>query len=141
MVTEDNAMSLTLMQNAIMRDVQDLKKKYVGKCSVSLEIDCRAGHQRSKEATASQQQRRNTANVLDAVCSNPLDRSQLKTTTSVPIRFPFLLALTASADVPSSVTETTDTTSTLPPPLHPLQKPTGSFKDGDGDGDSHLQFQ
>ncbi|GJY48591.1 hypothetical protein Tco_0438547 [Tanacetum coccineum] len=35
------------------------------------------------------------------------------------------LALTASADVPSSVTETTDTTSTLPPPPPPLQKPTG----------------
>ncbi|GJX24328.1 hypothetical protein Tco_0228773 [Tanacetum coccineum] len=34
-------------------------------------------------------------------------------------------ALTASADVPSSVTETTDTTSTLPPPPPPLQKPTG----------------
>ncbi|GJX57249.1 hypothetical protein Tco_0287146, partial [Tanacetum coccineum] len=33
-------------------------------------------------------------------------------------------ALTASADVPSSVTETIDTTSTLPPPP-PLQKPTG----------------
>ncbi|GJR15448.1 putative ribonuclease H-like domain-containing protein [Tanacetum coccineum] len=33
-------------------------------------------------------------------------------------------ALTASADVPSSVTETTDTTSTLPPPPPPLQKPT-----------------
>ncbi|GKF54557.1 hypothetical protein Tco_0164897, partial [Tanacetum coccineum] len=31
-------------------------------------------------------------------------------------------ALTASADVPSSVTETTDTTSTLPPPPPPLQK-------------------
>ncbi|GJT30015.1 hypothetical protein Tco_0910290 [Tanacetum coccineum] len=41
-------------------------------------------------------------------------------------------ALTASADVPSSVTETTDTTSTLPPPPPPLQKPTGTFKDGDG---------
>ncbi|GJX51303.1 retrovirus-related pol polyprotein from transposon TNT 1-94 [Tanacetum coccineum] len=47
-------------------------------------------------------------------------------------------ALTASADVPSSVTETTDTTSTLPPPPPPLQKPTGSFKDGDGDGDTHV---
>ncbi|GJS53789.1 retrovirus-related pol polyprotein from transposon TNT 1-94 [Tanacetum coccineum] len=46
-------------------------------------------------------------------------------------------ALTASADVPSSVTETTDTTSTLSPP--PLQKPTGSFKDGDGDGDTHYE--
>ncbi|GKD17999.1 hypothetical protein Tco_1207157 [Tanacetum coccineum] len=34
-------------------------------------------------------------------------------------------ALTASADVPSSVTKTTDTTSTLPPPPPPLQKPTG----------------
>ncbi|GKC13765.1 hypothetical protein Tco_1010547 [Tanacetum coccineum] len=34
-------------------------------------------------------------------------------------------ALTASADVPSSVTETTNTTSTLPPPLPPLQKPIG----------------
>ncbi|GJV43529.1 hypothetical protein Tco_1428065 [Tanacetum coccineum] len=34
-------------------------------------------------------------------------------------------ALTASADVPSSVTETADTTSTLPPPPHPLQKPIG----------------
>ncbi|GJU09414.1 hypothetical protein Tco_1131810 [Tanacetum coccineum] len=33
-------------------------------------------------------------------------------------------ALTASADVPSSVTETIDTTSTLPPPPHPLEKPT-----------------
>ncbi|GJR21629.1 retrovirus-related pol polyprotein from transposon TNT 1-94 [Tanacetum coccineum] len=43
-------------------------------------------------------------------------------------------ALTASADVPSSVTETTDTTSTLPPPPPPLQKPTGHrdicYKDG-----------
>ncbi|GJR78078.1 retrovirus-related pol polyprotein from transposon TNT 1-94 [Tanacetum coccineum] len=48
-------------------------------------------------------------------------------------------ALTASADVPSSVTETTDTTSTLPPPPPPLQKPTGSFKDGDGDGDTHYE--
>ncbi|GJW07597.1 hypothetical protein Tco_1570020 [Tanacetum coccineum] len=37
-------------------------------------------------------------------------------------------ALTASADVPSSVTETTDTTSTLPPPPPPLQKPTGMIK-------------
>ncbi|GKC56814.1 hypothetical protein Tco_1084412, partial [Tanacetum coccineum] len=34
-------------------------------------------------------------------------------------------ALIASADVPSSVTETIDTTSTLPPPPPPLQKPTG----------------
>ncbi|GJT27460.1 hypothetical protein Tco_0907735 [Tanacetum coccineum] len=33
-------------------------------------------------------------------------------------------ALTASAHVPSSVTETTDTRSTLPPPPPPLQKPT-----------------
>ncbi|GJT64806.1 hypothetical protein Tco_1016286 [Tanacetum coccineum] len=33
-------------------------------------------------------------------------------------------ALSASADVPSSVTETTDTTSTLQPPPPPLQKPT-----------------
>ncbi|GKD94184.1 hypothetical protein Tco_1374021, partial [Tanacetum coccineum] len=32
-------------------------------------------------------------------------------------------ALTASVDVPSSVTETTDTTSTLQPPPPPLQKP------------------
>ncbi|GJY69115.1 hypothetical protein Tco_0472097, partial [Tanacetum coccineum] len=37
-------------------------------------------------------------------------------------------ALTASADVPSSVTETTDTRSTLPPPPPPLQKPTGMIK-------------
>ncbi|GJW91475.1 retrovirus-related pol polyprotein from transposon TNT 1-94 [Tanacetum coccineum] len=36
----------------------------------------------------------------------------------------FFRALTASADVPSSVTETTDTTSTLQPPPPPLQKPT-----------------
>ncbi|GKG39651.1 hypothetical protein Tco_0463796, partial [Tanacetum coccineum] len=35
-----------------------------------------------------------------------------------------LIALTASADVPSSVTKTTDTTSTLPPPPPPPQKPT-----------------
>ncbi|GJZ54146.1 hypothetical protein Tco_0609031 [Tanacetum coccineum] len=48
-------------------------------------------------------------------------------------------ALTASADVPSSITETTDTTSTLPPSPPPLQKPTGSFKDGDGDGDTHYE--
>ncbi|GJX48990.1 hypothetical protein Tco_0275835 [Tanacetum coccineum] len=34
-------------------------------------------------------------------------------------------ALTASADVCSSITETTDTTSTLPPPPPPPQKPTG----------------
>ncbi|GKC91898.1 zinc finger, CCHC-type containing protein, partial [Tanacetum coccineum] len=34
-------------------------------------------------------------------------------------------ALTASADVPSGVTETTDTTSTLQPPPPPLRKPTG----------------
>ncbi|GJX53718.1 hypothetical protein Tco_0282087 [Tanacetum coccineum] len=33
-------------------------------------------------------------------------------------------ALTATADVPSSVTKTTDTTSTLQPPPPPLQKPT-----------------
>ncbi|GJR08750.1 hypothetical protein Tco_0791402 [Tanacetum coccineum] len=39
-------------------------------------------------------------------------------------------ALTASADVPSSVTETTDTTSTLPPPPPPLQKPTDHLKMG-----------
>ncbi|GKF47202.1 hypothetical protein Tco_0137004, partial [Tanacetum coccineum] len=32
-----------------------------------------------------------------------------------------LIALAASADVPSSVTETTDTTSTLQPPRPPLQ--------------------
>ncbi|GJT67157.1 hypothetical protein Tco_1018637 [Tanacetum coccineum] len=31
----------------------------------------------------------------------------------------------ASADVPSSVTKTSDTTSTLQPPPPPLQKPTG----------------
>ncbi|GJU06948.1 putative late blight resistance protein homolog R1B-23 [Tanacetum coccineum] len=36
----------------------------------------------------------------------------------------FFRALTESADVPSSVTETTDTTSTLQPPPPPLQKPT-----------------
>ncbi|GJQ99558.1 hypothetical protein Tco_0522543 [Tanacetum coccineum] len=33
-------------------------------------------------------------------------------------------ALTATVDVPSSVTKTTDTTSTLQPPPPPLQKPT-----------------
>ncbi|GJS27203.1 hypothetical protein Tco_0487823 [Tanacetum coccineum] len=36
----------------------------------------------------------------------------------------FFRALTASADIPSSVSETTDTTSTLQPPPPPLQKPT-----------------
>ncbi|GJS38907.1 hypothetical protein Tco_0563950 [Tanacetum coccineum] len=40
-------------------------------------------------------------------------------------------ALTASADVPSSVTETTDTTSTLPPPPPPLQKPTDQLQPPD----------
>ncbi|GKA29114.1 hypothetical protein Tco_0715359 [Tanacetum coccineum] len=37
------------------------------------------------------------------------------------LRSQIFRALTASADVPSSVTETTDTTSTLPPPPPPLQ--------------------
>ncbi|GJV33090.1 probable arabinosyltransferase ARAD1, partial [Tanacetum coccineum] len=49
-------------------------------------------------------------------------------------------ALTASADVPSSITETTDTTSTLPPSPPPLQKPTGYFKDGDGDWRFPVQY-
>ncbi|GKA39033.1 hypothetical protein Tco_0731584 [Tanacetum coccineum] len=48
------------------------------------------------------------------------------------LRNQIFISLTASADVPSSVTETTDTTSTLPPPPPPLQKPIGTFKDGDG---------
>ncbi|GJU71423.1 hypothetical protein Tco_1262828 [Tanacetum coccineum] len=56
-------------------------------------------------------------------CNRVLERQK-------KLRNQIFRALTASADVPSSVTETTDTTSTLPPPPPPLQKPTGSFKDG-----------
>ncbi|GJZ61055.1 hypothetical protein Tco_0617192 [Tanacetum coccineum] len=40
---------------------------------------------------------------------------------ALELKEPNLQALTASADVPSSVTETTDTTSTLQPPRPPLQ--------------------
>ncbi|GJV84874.1 hypothetical protein Tco_1524772 [Tanacetum coccineum] len=65
-------------------------------------------------------------------CNRVLERQK-------KLRNQIFRALTASADVPSSVTETTDTTSTLPPPPPPLQKPTGSFKDGDGDGDTHYE--
>ncbi|GJS70943.1 retrovirus-related pol polyprotein from transposon TNT 1-94, partial [Tanacetum coccineum] len=51
-------------------------------------------------------------------CNRVLERQK-------KLRNQIFRALTASADVPSSVTETTDTTSTLPPPPPPLQKPTG----------------
>ncbi|GJW01368.1 retrovirus-related pol polyprotein from transposon TNT 1-94 [Tanacetum coccineum] len=51
-------------------------------------------------------------------CNRVLERQK-------KLRNQIFRALTASADVPSSVIETTDTTSTLPPPPHPLQKPTG----------------
>ncbi|GJR61338.1 copia protein [Tanacetum coccineum] len=51
-------------------------------------------------------------------CNRVLERQK-------KLRNQIFIALTASADVPSSVTETTDTTSTLPPPPPPLQKPTG----------------
>ncbi|GJS70940.1 hypothetical protein Tco_0703781 [Tanacetum coccineum] len=85
------------------------------------------------------------AGRLLSMCNRVLERQK-------KLRNQIFRALTASADVPSSVTETTDTTSTLPPPPPPLQKPTGihyedgnptrayikqalgSFKDGDGDG-------
>ncbi|GKC57888.1 hypothetical protein Tco_1085486 [Tanacetum coccineum] len=40
------------------------------------------------------------------------------------LRNQIVRALTASANVPSRITETTDTTSTLPPPPPPLQQPT-----------------
>ncbi|GKA19363.1 hypothetical protein Tco_0699278 [Tanacetum coccineum] len=50
-------------------------------------------------------------------CNRVLERQK-------KLRNQIFRALTASADVPSSVTETTDTTSTLPPPPPPLQKPT-----------------
>ncbi|GJT83204.1 copia protein [Tanacetum coccineum] len=42
------------------------------------------------------------------------------------LRNQIVRALTASANVPSRITETTDTTSTLPPPPPPLQQPTNS---------------
>ncbi|GJX08213.1 hypothetical protein Tco_0196145 [Tanacetum coccineum] len=51
-------------------------------------------------------------------CNRVLERQK-------KLRNQIFKALTASADVPSSITETTDTTSTLPPPPPPLQKPTG----------------
>ncbi|GKE45332.1 retrovirus-related pol polyprotein from transposon TNT 1-94, partial [Tanacetum coccineum] len=54
-------------------------------------------------------------------CNRVLERQK-------KLRNQIFRALTASADVPSSVTETTDTTSTLPPPPPPLQKPTGMIK-------------
>ncbi|GKC11773.1 hypothetical protein Tco_1008555, partial [Tanacetum coccineum] len=82
-----------------------------------LEIDWLAGHQRSKEALQYLQQRLNTLPCLD-ICNRVLERQK-------KLRNQIFRALTASADVPSSVTETTDTTSTLPPPPPPLQKPTG----------------
>ncbi|GJY40184.1 retrovirus-related pol polyprotein from transposon TNT 1-94 [Tanacetum coccineum] len=53
----------------------------------------------------------------DRLCNRVLERQK-------KLRNQIFRALTASADVPSSVTETTDTTSTLPPPPPPLQKPT-----------------
>ncbi|GJZ27129.1 retrovirus-related pol polyprotein from transposon TNT 1-94 [Tanacetum coccineum] len=65
-------------------------------------------------------------------CNRVLERQK-------KLRNQIFRALTASVDVPSSVTKTTDTTSTLPPPPPPLQKPIGSFKDGDGDGDTQFQ--
>ncbi|GJS86607.1 hypothetical protein Tco_0769243 [Tanacetum coccineum] len=88
--------------------------------------------------------------MLMMICSNPLVRSQLKTKAFCSIKIPctsnrvlerqkklrnqIFRALTASADIPSSVTETTDTTSTLQPPPPPLQKPTVHrdicYKDG-----------
>ncbi|GJV92854.1 retrovirus-related pol polyprotein from transposon TNT 1-94 [Tanacetum coccineum] len=54
-------------------------------------------------------------------CNRVLERQK-------KLRNQIFRALTASADVPSSVTVTTDTTSTLPPPPPPLQKPTGMIK-------------
>ncbi|GJW61975.1 hypothetical protein Tco_0111310 [Tanacetum coccineum] len=47
-------------------------------------------------------------------CNRVLERQK-------KLRNQIFRALTASADVPSSVTETTDTTSTLQPPRPPLQ--------------------
>ncbi|GJV95924.1 integrase, catalytic region, zinc finger, CCHC-type containing protein [Tanacetum coccineum] len=52
----------------------------------------------------------------DRLCNRVLERQK-------KLRNQIFRALIASADVPSSVTETTDTTSTLPPPPPPLQKP------------------
>ncbi|GJY73719.1 retrovirus-related pol polyprotein from transposon TNT 1-94 [Tanacetum coccineum] len=55
--------------------------------------------------------------LIISLCNRVLERQK-------KLRNQIFRALTASADVPSSVTETTNTTSTLPPPP-PLQKPTG----------------
>ncbi|GJX54750.1 retrovirus-related pol polyprotein from transposon TNT 1-94 [Tanacetum coccineum] len=62
---------------------------------------------------------------LDNIIGNPSRPCNWVLEKQKKLRNQIFRALTALADVPSSVTETTDTTSTLPPPPPPLQKPTG----------------
>ncbi|GKA17159.1 hypothetical protein Tco_0696996 [Tanacetum coccineum] len=57
---------LELMQIRIMRDVR-IREEVRREVLSFLEIDWLAGHQRSKEARSSQQQRWNTMQCLDAV--------------------------------------------------------------------------
>ncbi|GJZ10156.1 retrovirus-related pol polyprotein from transposon TNT 1-94 [Tanacetum coccineum] len=60
---------------------------------------------------------------LDNIIGNPSRPCNWVLEKQKKLRNQIFRALTALADVPSSVTETTDTTSTLPPPPPPLQKP------------------
>ncbi|GJU36944.1 hypothetical protein Tco_1185298 [Tanacetum coccineum] len=71
------AVQTLLMQMRIMRDVR-IQEEVRQEVLSFLEIDWSAGHQRSKEARPSQQQRRNTLQCLDVVL-NPLDEIQLQT--------------------------------------------------------------
>ncbi|GJS15232.1 hypothetical protein Tco_0409704 [Tanacetum coccineum] len=126
----DNAMSQHYAY-AIIRMSGIEKKYYREVLSFLVRIDLLAGHQRSKEASAISINKAEYIAMKDCrpkdnksnkrpigKCNRVLERQK-------KLRNQIFRALTASADVPSSVTETTDTTSTLPPPPPPLQKPTG----------------
>ncbi|GJR55709.1 retrovirus-related pol polyprotein from transposon TNT 1-94 [Tanacetum coccineum] len=65
----------------IMRDVR-IREEVHREVLSFLEIDWLAGHQRSKEARPSQQQRRNTLQCAGCTCSNPWDEISAKSSTA-----------------------------------------------------------
>ncbi|GJW94012.1 retrovirus-related pol polyprotein from transposon TNT 1-94 [Tanacetum coccineum] len=104
---KDNAMSLTAYADADHAGCQDSRRSTSGS----------AQFLGDRLVSWSSKKQRSTA-ISTTECNRVLERQK-------KLRNQIFRALTASADVPSSVTETTDTTSTLPPPPPPLQKPTG----------------
>ncbi|GJW84112.1 hypothetical protein Tco_0157257, partial [Tanacetum coccineum] len=116
----------------VMTETADVKFKKVSReVVIFLEIDWLAGHQRAKKHAITTTEANHChvwmlCSILDAITlkDNGFDFNNIPLETK-DLGTKIFRALTASADVPSSVTETTDTTSTLPPPPPPLQKPIG----------------